>query len=116
MTAPPLATTRDPFEAAAPRIVTKKKTSEAAKKPSPPVVAPSAAGLILKSTIIGPQRRVAQINGKAYAVGQTVNIKSKGSQDISFKVIDVQPRRAVLETQGQQFELTIPETRQVTED
>lgn len=108
MPAPPLATTRDPFVATAPQVAATKKLSEAAKKPITPVIAPSAVGLALKSTVIGPQRRVAQINGRVYAVGQTVSIK-KDSQDISFKVIDVQPRGVVLEAQGQRFELTIPE-------
>jgi hypothetical protein len=98
MTAPTLTTAIDPFEM---------PTIEVAR-PNAPAVAPTAAGLALTSTIIGPQRRIAQINGKTYAVGQTVeSVKESGSA--AFKLVEVQPRRAVLEANGQQFELLIPE-------
>ncbi len=67
-------------------------------KPKPPVVTPAAAGLVLTSTIIGPQRRVVQISGKTYAVGQTIEVaKEKESLRAAFKLIEVHPRRAVLE-------------------
>jgi hypothetical protein len=73
---------------------------------------PTAAGLVLTSTIIGRQRRVAQINGSTYAVGETIAVAADGTNDAAnaaIRLVDVQPRRAVLEAKGQRFELSIPE-------
>jgi hypothetical protein len=106
MTAPSLTIQRDPFEV--PKIETAKTKAE--EKPKPPKITPTAAGLALTSTIIGPQRRVAQINGETYVVGQTIaRVKEKQADGVIFKLVEVQPRRAVLEADGQRFELTIPE-------
>jgi hypothetical protein len=108
MTAPSLITTRDPFQPATIEAAATKPIEQ--PSPKPPAIAPTAAGLVLTSTIIGPQRRVAQINGKTYAVGQTIEVrKEKEALGIAFRLIEVQPRRAVLETAGQRFELMIPE-------
>jgi hypothetical protein len=108
MTAPPLMTTRDPFEP--PKIEVAETKPVEPPKPKPSAIAPTAAGLVLTSTIIGPQRRVAQINGKTYAVGQTVEaLKQKEAVGAAFRLVEVQSRRAVLEADGQRFELSIPE-------
>jgi hypothetical protein len=108
MIAPVLAQTRDPFETPIgdePQMVAEDKL-----KAKPPIVAPAAAGLVLTSTIIGPQRRIVQINGEIYRVGQTIETgKGKDSPTTKYKLIEVHPRRAVLEADGEQFELTIPE-------
>ena len=111
MTAPTLTKTRDPFES--PKIEVAETKSVEPPKPKPVAITPAAAGLVLTSTIIGPQRRVAQISGKIYAVGQTIEVrkekKDKDAGGPAFKLIEVQPRRAVLEADGQRFELLIPE-------
>jgi hypothetical protein len=120
MTAPPLAIARDPFESPWAKVAEAKPVE--AVKPKTPVITPTAAGLVLTSTIIGPQRRVAQINGRTYAAGQIIvagkekeagkdknKERDKESLKIAFRLVEVQPRRVVLEANGQQFELTIPE-------
>jgi hypothetical protein len=108
MAAPPLKMTRNPFES--PAVETARHEAIEQPKPKPPAVTPTAAGLTLTGTIIGPHRSVAQINGRAYAVGQNIApAKAAGSPDVVFRLIDVQTRRAVLESQGEKFELTIPE-------
>jgi hypothetical protein len=110
MTAPPLMQTRDPFQAESDKPET---TLEEKIKAKPPVVAPSAAGLVLTSTIIGTERRLAQINGKPYTVGQTIEVaKDKDSTPMTYKLIVIDLRRAVLEAEGEHFELTIPEPGQ----
>ncbi len=107
-----LSTTRDPFEAPTVKSVEAKLIEPA---PKVPTITPTAAGLVLTSTIIGPGRRIAQINGKTYSVGQTVvvkNEKEKQTPEARFRVLEVDPRRAVLESDGQRFELSIPEPSQ----
>lgn len=110
MTAPPLTITRDPFESPRAKMVELMAEVEEKSSPKPPVITPSAAGLVLASTIIGPQRRIAQINGRIYAVGQSVEaVKDKEAVGLAFKLVEVHSRRAILEADGQRFELTIPE-------
>ena len=111
MIAPVLVQTRDPFQA--PKPDEPDMTAEDNIKAKPPVIKPTDAGLVLTSTIIGPQRRVVQINGKTYAVGQTVEAaKDKDSIPMKYKLIEIHPRRAILEADGERFELTIPEPSQ----
>jgi hypothetical protein len=106
MTAPMLTQTRDPFEMAK---SDETKVEEPAEVKTP-TITPTAAGLVLTSTIVGPQRRVVQINGDTYTVGQTIEVvKEKESLRAKFKVVEIHPRRAVLEAEGERFELTIPE-------
>lgn len=108
MIAPVLTQTRDPFES--PKGDAPEMTAEETLKAKPPVITPKAAGLVLTSTIIGAQRRVVQINGNSYSVGQTIEVaKDKDSARMKYKLIEVHPRRAVLEADGERFELTIPE-------
>ena len=110
MTAPPLTITRDPFEPPRTEVAESKAEVEDKSRPKPPTITPSAAGLVLTSTIIGPQRRIAQISGKTYVVGQAIEaVKDKETLGVAFKLVEVHPRRAILEADGQRFELTIPE-------
>jgi hypothetical protein len=107
MIAPVMTQARDPFEAPRPEVA---ETNVEEKVEAKPPVTPAAAGLVLTSTIIGPQRRIVQINGKTYAVGQSIEVaKEKESLRATFKLLEVHPRRAVLESEGKRFELTIPE-------
>ena len=50
-------------------------------------------------------------------MGQTIEVlkgkKEKEAGGPTFKLIEVQPRREVLETEGQRFELLIPEAEQL---
>ena len=48
--------------------------------PDPSLACAAAADIALTSTIIGPQRRIAQINGKMYSVGQGVEMRRKTTQ------------------------------------
>jgi len=113
MTAPPLTIKRNPFQTpddAKARLETVAEKG-AAKMPA---ITPSAAGLVLSGTIIGPDRRVARIGGKTYTLGQIIDVVKPKEKDgegatISFQLIDIQPRRAILEADGNRYELTIPE-------
>jgi hypothetical protein len=68
---------------------------------------PEGLGMVLSSTIIGPHRRVAQINGKSYRQGEIVKL-AKDGQQVEFTLAAVYPRRVVLKWKGRQFDLTIP--------
>jgi hypothetical protein len=70
-------------------------------------VTPQSLGMTLSSTIVGPRRRVALINGKTYRQGQTVTATRDG-QEYVFTLTEVHPRRIVLRYQAKQFELIIP--------
>jgi hypothetical protein len=110
MTAQPLTLERDPFEPALSESAEARAKGPESLRPKVRALTPQAAGLVLTSTIIGPQRRVAQISGKIYSVGQTVEAtKGKEAPGVSFKLVEIKPRQAVLEADGQRFELTIPE-------
>jgi hypothetical protein len=48
------------------------------------------------------------IDGKAYRVREKIE-KAKDGRSAVFTLVEVRPRRVLLERQGQQFELAIPE-------
>jgi hypothetical protein len=99
---------RDPFDSPKTALAKAKPAEKA--EPRPPAISPSAAGLVLSGTIIGPRRRVAQISGRTYTLGQTIAVaKEKESATATFKLTEVQARRAVLQSGGEKFELTMPE-------
>ena len=75
-----------------------------------PQVTPESLGVELSGTLIGPRRRVALIGGKAYRAGQTVTIDHAG-RPVDLKLIEVHPRRIVLEWEGNRFDLVIPERK-----
>lgn len=109
-TADSLTIARDPFEPPRTVVAESNAVEEEASEPKLPSVSPSAAGLVLTSTIIGPQRRVARISGKSYVQGQVIEVVRDGERlGVAFKLIEVQARRAVVEADGHRFELTIPE-------
>jgi hypothetical protein len=64
---------------------------------------PLAAGLHLTSTIVGSQRRVALINGKAYVEGKPV----KAISGEVFHLVLVGDRHIILQRNGQRYELRI---------
>jgi hypothetical protein len=110
-TAAALTTKRNPFES--PVIEMAEATEGMPKeppRPKAPKITPQSVGLVLNSTIIGPQRRIAQISGKTYMVGQTVEVvKEKESFRTRFKLLEVDAHRVVLEADAERYELAIPE-------
>ena len=96
---------RDPF--LIPQTETAQAEPEDQPEQTPPAATPEALGMVLSSTIIGPHRRVAQINGKSYRQGEAVRL-AKDAHQIEFTLTAVYPRRIVLKRKGEQFELTIP--------
>lgn len=98
---------RDPFRAA--KLVVAEMNAEQHKQEPEPVetpVTPQSLGLILSSTVVGPRRRVALINGKSYEEGRTIESASDGHR-VEFKLAEVHSRCVVLERMGERFELAI---------
>lgn len=93
---------RDPF------LIAQAEPAEDDREKPTPAATPEALGMVLSGTIVGPHRRVAQINGQSYRQGQTVKL-AKDGQQIEFTLSAVFSRRVVLRRNGEQFELTIPE-------
>ncbi len=71
-------------------------------------VDPASLGLVLSSTIVGPQRRAARINNKTYRPGQTV-VASKDDQQYEFILAEVHPRHVVLTRESVRYELSLPQ-------
>ncbi len=98
---------RDPF--AGEEILAAEQEAEATPT-LPPVltkpVTPEEAGLVLKTTMLGSGRRIADIGGRSYTVGDPVPAPDAGS-DVVFQVVEIHHRRVVLERGDQQFELRI---------
>jgi len=69
---------------------------------------PEQLGLQLSATVVGPARRTAMINGRAFRQGRTVTVTKDGRQ-IEFRLVEIRPRQVVLEGNGQRFVLSIPE-------
>jgi len=69
-----------------------------------PDVTPESLGIVLSGTIIGPDRRVALINGKPYDEAKPVRFLKDG-QKIEFTIEQIHPRRIVLQRNEEQFEL-----------
>jgi hypothetical protein len=74
---------------------------EKADEPEPTL---SAAGLVLSSTVVGPSRRTALINGRIYAEGDLLDLPGT-----PVAVVAIRPRGALLESNGERLELTIAE-------
>ena len=66
---------------------------------------PSAAGLKLSSTLIGPRRRLALINGDVYTVGSEIDLGG----GVVFYVAEVNNNEVVLVRGDREFALAIPE-------
>jgi len=90
---------RDPF--APPPKPPARPVSERPKAAVPTPVNPEKMDLKLSGTVVGPEQRVALINGRAYAEGQTVKVSS----DIVFVVRHVEARKVTLERDGKRLVL-----------
>lgn len=97
---------RDPFRAAG--VQPSKADSQDQPQEVSPALTAENLSMVLSSTIVGLDRRVAQIDGKSYRQGEVVRLVRNG-QPIQLTVAEVYPRRVVLECQGRQFELAIPD-------
>jgi hypothetical protein len=85
-------------------------------KPEPPVetppvvmqpVTPADVGLELTTTLLGARRKIAEIGGKSYTVGDRIETEQDGA-NASFTIVEIYPRRVVLESNGERYELRIP--------
>ncbi len=100
-------TARDPFVAVVAKLV-EAPQSEVPKPAEAAVeVTPDSLGLVLSSTLVGPRRRTALINGRSYQQGRVVALEQGGRQ-LEFKLAEVHPRRAVLTRDNKRYELTVP--------
>ena len=96
---------RDPFGpsaaelAAAQRAVTEKQQEKTAKTELP---SPSAAGLVLSSTIVRPAGSVAMISGATYHEGSLVPAGQAGT---GFTLVEIRPRQVVLVRGLERYEL-----------
>lgn len=104
----PIADRNDIFAVAPPAAVA--APAEAPSEPPPIKLSPSDAGLVLSSTVMGPAGRVALISGRRYRVGDDVK-STKDGQPIVFKLITVEPRQVVLETDGDRYLVKMPGAR-----
>lgn len=96
----------DPFHAV--EAETPQEDMKAVQETVQPVVLkPEDVGLKVTSTIVGPARRVALINGRTYREGQGIQCGREG-QEIAFLLAEVHPWHVVLEREGHRFELAIP--------
>lgn len=87
----------------------------AVEQPPPARLTPSEAGLVLSSTVVGPGGRVALISGRRYRVGDNVKSAKEG-QPIVFKLIAVEPRQIILETDGDRYLVKMPGARLANDD
>lgn len=71
----------------------------------PPAITPAGLGLELTGTIVGGSRRVAIVNGHPYREGRTIELPG----GVAFVVVEVAHKRAVLEREGERFELEVEE-------
>jgi hypothetical protein len=78
-------------------------------------LSPSEAGLVLSSTIVGPNRRMALVSGKRYGVGDEIKSKKEG-QEIVFKLLAVEPKQIILENSGDRFLMKMPGARLSNDD
>jgi hypothetical protein len=97
-----LAAGRDPFKSL-PTESAEKKRAETA--PEQPDLTPTAAGLVLTSTIVGRGQKIALIGGEAYKEGSLV-AAARGEAD--FRLVEIRPREVILERKGRLYNLSLP--------
>lgn len=98
-----------------PEVATAESTEPVAEQPTLKL-SPSEAGLVLSSTIVGPSRRTALINGRRYGVGDEIKSTLKEGPQIVFKLLAVEPRQIVLEKDGDRFLMKMPGARLSNDD
>lgn len=98
---------RDPFRATGATGVT--DANEEAEREEAKLT-PANLHVEVSSTVVGPRRRVALIAGKAYAEGEKVTVR-QDDRSVVFELVEVHPRRVVLQREGKQFEVVIPDRK-----
>jgi len=101
----PLPEVRDPFHGALVAAVPEIEVQMLEKQQAEAEIDPTKAGLKLSSTLIGPRRNLALINGEVYTVGSQIDV-GKG---VVFVVAEVSKNEVVLVRGDQQFALVLPE-------
>jgi hypothetical protein len=104
--APALTAIRDPFHVRKEAVEKPAAEEPATVKPVP--VSPMSLGMALTSTIVAQDGGIARIGGSIYSLGQAVEIAKEG-RSYKFVLTEIHDRRVVLEMEGEQFELNIPE-------
>jgi hypothetical protein len=101
-----LATRRDPLRRAGEAAESESKQEEE-PQPVVPAVTPQELGLALSATVVGANRRVAMIDGRAYTEGKTI-ARIQDGQRFEFALVRILPRQVVLGQGDRQFVLAIP--------
>jgi len=101
-----IAVVRDPFQGSKDSIAKTMAEDTAAEKP--PSASPASLGMILTSTLIGPQGAIARIGGRTYNQGQTIKAEKEG-HSYKFILTEINDRQVTLEAEGERFQLIIPE-------
>ncbi|MGD9722401.1 MAG: hypothetical protein AB7O59_12930 [Pirellulales bacterium] len=98
---------RDPFasEKSAEQKTIEAQATQPAVEAKP--LTPQEAGLVLTTTFLGTRKKIAEIGGETYSVGDQIHVATDEHNE-SFRVLAIYPRRVILEGRGQQFELRIP--------
>ena len=101
---------RDPFRedqpiVSAPEAPVAQTAEEPETEPAP--ITPADAGLALGSTLVSANKKVAEINGRSYTINDRVRT-ANAQLDVNFRVVEIHPRRVVLERLGKRYELKIP--------
>ena len=99
---------REPFaKFKTPPKVEETKPPETTDTPSAtqlPETTPGAAGLALQSVLVGPQRRVAMINGRMYRVGDTVPKREADKPvGVEFQIASIRAEGVELERGGKTY-------------
>ena len=102
------ASRRDPFHAVVQEVAEKPDSEQIKAAEAAAAVTPESLGLVLSSTLIGPHRRTALVNGRTYEQGRTIEL-AKDGRPFEFTLSEVHPRRIVLKREGRRYELTIPQ-------
>ncbi|NUQ64257.1 MAG: hypothetical protein HUU20_17445 [Pirellulales bacterium] len=99
---------RDPFHTLGLLVAEREEEPEAAASKPPVVWTPESLGLQVSSTVAGPARGVALINGRIYEAGETIDV-SKNGQTMTLTLAEVHPGRIILQSGQERFELAIPQ-------
>jgi len=94
---------RDPFQTN--KIDVEQRAKEMLTSAQPPLT-PEQLGIVLSSTIIGGQRRVARIAGTSYRIGDHI-LAGKDGQELDFTITKIEPRSVMLVRDGQRYEITL---------
>ena len=99
---------RDPFHPGSMRVAETVEKKEEPQVEAASVWTPATLGLQVSSTVVGPRRSVALINGRTYAAGDTIEMSQAG-QPITVTLAEVLSGGVVVEAGAERIELTIPQ-------